>query len=429
MVDKMLKRIIIFLFLCTQANALPLIRDAEVETTLKEYFAPVFAASGVNPNIYIINSPVLNAFVAGGQNIFIHTGLILEMERPEMLIGVVAHETAHITGGHLISHKKEAESITAKAMLGYILGAAAAAAGAGDAGVAIMSAGSTYAATDYMAYSRTTEQVADRAAIEFLNQANISVTGLADTFELLRREEKVRPEINAYIRTHPITTQRIMNIRSHIPKDDKTPPLDDFKFKRLQAKLDAFLGDSSATLQKYTTDSFIDRYARTIAYYKIGKIDKSIKEADALIKNYPNDPFVYELKGQVLFENARFDEAVKSYAKAFELFPHPLIRYGLGVAQISAGGNEQVNQGINNINSAMVLDKSLPGVYHHLSVGYNKLGNKGMELLSLAESEMRKGNKARAMAYGQKALKTIPENTPAYFKASDFIKAHQEEDE
>jgi len=412
----MLKKIIILLLIFFNNNALALIRDAEVELTLEEYFQPIFKSAGVKPDIYIINSSVLNAFVAEGQNIFIHTGLILALDRPEMLIGVVAHETGHITGGHLIAHKRLSKKITVQAALGYILGAAAAVAGAGDAGVAIMSAGTTYAHNNFMSYSRVTEQVADRAAIEFLTEANIPIEGLVDTFELLRREEKVHQGGSSYSRSHPITTQRIENIRSYITGKEKK--IDNFKYERIKVKLAAFLGVQYTPKIK---SWFLNKYREAIVYYSIGKIDKSIEVINLLIKNNPKDAFVYELKGQVLFENGRTEEAVKAYQKAFNLLPHSLIRYGLGVAQISTDDKQKIKRGINNINSAMVFDKGLPSAYHYLSVGYNKIGNKGMELLSLAEKEMIMGNKKEAIAYANKALKIISKNTPAYFKASDFI--------
>jgi len=87
-----------------RAQDLPLIRDAEIEGLMRLYTGPLFDAAGLtraSVNVNLIDSPGINAFVADGQRIFIYTGLLTGAKTPNEVIGVLAHETAHIAGGHL----------------------------------------------------------------------------------------------------------------------------------------------------------------------------------------------------------------------------------------------------------------------------------------------------------------------------------------
>ncbi len=85
------------------------IRDAEIEEFLRDVTIPIAKAADLNYNnikIFIIKDSNINAFVSGGQNIFINTGLITKFKKPGAIIGVIAHEIGHIKAGHLARHEE-----------------------------------------------------------------------------------------------------------------------------------------------------------------------------------------------------------------------------------------------------------------------------------------------------------------------------------
>ncbi|MCK5793002.1 MAG: M48 family metalloprotease, partial [Ketobacter sp.] len=175
------------------SHARSLIRDAETEYVLRLYTNPILEAAGIAPEavrLFIINDPSINAFVAGGQNIFIHTGLILKSEKPDMLIGVLAHETGHIAGAHLTRLTQKLDDVSLGAILSTILGTAATIGGSGDLGSAILTGGQNIAQLELLAHIRSNEQAADQAALSYLDANGISASGMIAMFELLQRNER-----------------------------------------------------------------------------------------------------------------------------------------------------------------------------------------------------------------------------------------------
>ncbi len=158
------------------------IRDTEIEETLRMYATPIFRAAGLDPNgvsIYIVSDNSLNAFVAGGQKLFINTGLLLKAETPEQVIGVIAHETGHISGGHLSRVHDQLRNASAISILSTIAGVAAGvAAGRSDVGTAAILGGQNVATRNFLAYSRTQESSADQAGVKYLTEAGISSRGM-----------------------------------------------------------------------------------------------------------------------------------------------------------------------------------------------------------------------------------------------------------
>lgn len=418
----------VFFLLSAPARAGGLIRDAEIENTLHAYGRPIFEAAGLEPDsihFFIINDPAVNAFVAGGKNIFIHTGLLLVTETPEMLMGVLAHETGHIAGGHLARGAEQLRNASIGSVLTYVLGAAAAVGGGGKGAAAVLAAGQQTMLRKMLSFSRANEESADQAALGYLDTAGVSARGLLKVLEILKREESRQFGTPApYLRTHPLNASRVSHIRAHVDVENAGAKNGTAAFENLQprlvAKLYGFLKSPAQTFQKYPASdhSVPARYARAVAYYKIPELEKSLAEIDSLLKESPSDPYFNELKGQILFENGKVAAAMQSYATAVRLLPNaPLIRADYARTLLANG---KTTDAIRELQRALDQDNSNGGAWRLLATAYGKTGNLGMSHLALAEEAALGDDKDAINRHVTEALKTLPEKSPARIRAMDL---------
>lgn len=417
----------------TPQNALaaPLIRDAEIEHTLRDFATPIFQANGLKPsavNIYIVNSADLNAFVAGGANLFLNTGMILDCTTPDMILGVIAHETGHIAGGHLARGAEQLKGAQMGAIFTFVLGAAAAAAsGKPEAAAAVISGGNTAVARNFLSYTRGNEEAADQSALGALDKLGVSAEGMVKVFEMLRRHEREHMgKPDPYMLTHPLTTLRIDHIRNHVMqsgiKPGAYPSRYDMPHKRMLAKLYGFLQPPEKTFVRYPKSdrSIPGRMARAIAYYKMPSLDQSIAEMDSLIAELPNDPFLHELKGQILFENNHPKEALASYRRAVELLPDaPLILTDLGRVELAQNDPSLLPSAINHLEKARHYDSTNPMTWRQLAIAYGKSNNQGMASLALAEESLLIDDPKRAILQAEQALSQLRPGSPSYQRAQD----------
>lgn len=414
-----------------QAQAFSLIRDAEIENTLRAYGTPVWESAGLEPKairLFIINDPSINAFVAGGQNIFIHTGLILATQSADMMIGVIAHETGHIAGGHLAIGAEKIQNAQLGSILTYVLGAAAAVASGGKGGPAVLAASQQAITRNFLSFTRANEQAADQAALGFLDDNAISANGMLKMFEILKREEDRHfGTVSPYLRTHPLSKERIIHIRNHL--DTSTIPRDAAPQRlvplqaRMIAKLFGFIKTPEQTLARYplSNNSVEARYARAIAWYKIPEVAKSLGEMDSLLKEYPNDPYFHEMKGQILFENGRATEAMKSYGKAVALLPDAsLIRVEYAKTQLAVGGEKLIADAVHNLERATSEDTSNADGWRNLAIGYGKQNKLGMAYVAQAELALLNDDASQVTLYVTKALAALPDSSPARLRAMDL---------
>jgi predicted Zn-dependent protease len=432
---KLLSRSLLFIFLfAAQASAESIIRDAEIEGLLRDVSNPIFQAAKLSPNsikIYIVNNPEINAYVAGGNNIFINTGLLEISENPNIITGVIAHETGHISGGHLLRSSEEAQNTTIKTTLGYMVGLAAAAAGSPQAGMAIVSGAGQVAQRQMLKFTRTHEESADQAALTYLDKTGQSARGLLELLEVLySKETALYGNTNPYILTHPLSKERIAHVKAHIASskysDVPVPQAKLEAFKLGITKLNAFLQPSDKTLRKYpASDTSINaRYARAIAYYKIPDMSKSLAEIDSLIAAQPQNPFFYELKGQILFENGRIKESIPCYAKAVELLPSSaLLKIILATAQISSEDETMRVKAIKNIESALAKEKDNAFAWNQLAIAYGRGNDLGMSNLALAEEASLNGNKKGVRQFLEAAKPHIKAGSPAELRMKDMLSA------
>jgi predicted Zn-dependent protease len=414
------------------AEAASVIRDAEIEETVHRLADPIFEVAGLDAesiDIYLLNDSVLNAFVAGGQNLFINTGLIQRTKGPEELQGVIAHESGHIAGGHLARRMEEVKNAQYKALLGAAAGLVAALAGAPQAATAGMALGATFAQGGFLAFSRTQEQAADQAAVTYLAQLQESPEGLRDFFEVLETQNlRISGGGSVYARTHPLTQDRLRFMDEQVarsPFKGRSLPPDILEaHARMVAKLDGFLLSSADVQRRHPSNSIADRYARAIALYRIPDIDRALTAIDELIASEPQNPYFHELKGQVLFENGRIAEAEQPYAVAVKYRPDSsLIRLGLARALLEQDSPAKTEEAAALLREAARLEPDNPGLWRFLGIAYGKLGQEGPASMALAENAILIGNKADAQLYVYRAQQSVKPGDPEWVRLQDQLRA------
>jgi len=410
------------------------IRDAETEIYLRDLAEPIFKAANLSPEsikLYIVNDKSLNAFVAGGQNLFVNTGLITESDDPLLLLGVIAHETGHIAGGHLIRKISDAEDFVFKTALGYILGIGSVLAGAPpEAATAIVAGGQKLGESGFLKYSRQHEEEADQAALEYMQKLKISPIGLLKLLEKLHNDQvlKFGTDINKYRLTHPLSKERISHIKSSISQNGDIGASDKklkslvFRHKLITAKLRGFLGNEEKLLKKTEGENNVfDRYTRAVALYRLPDTDKAIEEIDKLIKDMPNFPYFHELKGQVLFEVGRIQESIPSYKKALSLQKdQPLLMLELAVSLISTEEENNIKKAIELLNVVVSKEERNIFAWYQLGIAYGRNGELGKSYIALAERELLLGKKKETKEFLSKAKKYIKEDTPSYLRIQDI---------
>lgn len=433
--------VMVFASAITPANAISLIRDTEIEQLLKEYTDPIVSAAKLDPNVvtlYIVNDPSLNAFVVGGHNIFFHTGMIVAVDNPNQLKGVIAHETAHIAGRHGALRRDAMASATRPMLLSMALGIFAIAAGAPDAGMAIITGGQHIATMDILAYTRTQEASADQAGVGYLEKTGQSPYGIMSFFSKLRSQEVLSASRQwKYFRTHPLSSDRMGALRARVnssrylgrPDSDS----DKHRLKMAQAKLRGFLDSPKAALNRFPTKdkSAPARYGRSVAYFRNADTEKALTEINSLIADEPSNPFFHELKGQILFESGRVRESIPSHQRSAELSPKSAL-FRLNVAQaIIADPKSETDMAANTqaqkeLKRALDLDSDLSFAWHQLAITYARQDNPGMADMATAERYYLVGDIKQSAYFAMRAQSKLERGSIDWNRAVDILHVAQE---
>ncbi len=416
------------------APQLSLIRDSEIEAFLKEWSADVIAATGLAPNsinIILVNSDDINAFVAGGPNIFLYTGLLLRSESPEEVIGVIAHELGHIVGGHLSRSRAAMENASYETMLGTILGVGAAIlSGHGEAITAVSGAAQNYALSKYLAHSRVQESSADQAALGYLEGAKIDAQGLVSFLKKLQDNELL-PETqqSEYYRTHPITRNRISALTTRLAQSGVKPVQPNLHWKdqhnRMKAKLLGFLSPQQVSWTYDDHDNTIPAVmAYAVAAYQNSDEKKAVRKVEALVGLEPDNPYYHELAGQIYADFGRLTESRAAYAKAHKLRPKDgliAIAYAHILIVNDQSGAPDLKEAIKLLRGAIASEPRSTRLYRLLATAYGKLKNDPLAKLYLAEEAYLKRNAPETGRLASLAIRGLAENSQEWHRAKDLI--------
>ena len=410
------------------------LRDAETEAFLDEISAPLVEAAGLEPGnveMVLINDPSLNAFVAGGQAIYLHSGLIDAADSANEVQGVIAHELGHITGGHINRIGEGYAKAGNISLLSMLAGIGAALAGSTDAAMGLMMAGQSAAISSVLSFTRTQEASADAAGAEYLSRAGITGRGSLNFFGKLLNMEMRRgfsqDEEAGFWRTHPLSGDRISTLRGTYEKDPawNTPsdPAIEARFQRIKAKLKGYVADPVHTLRDYpeTDASTPALVARAYAYHKQAKMDLALDTADKLIEREPADPYFLELKGQVLLESGRPAEALDYLREATDLSrSEPLIASLFGHALIATEDESNFEEAERVLRASVGRDRYNPFAWYQLGVVYAARGDMPRARLASAEQQVMKREYALAMRSAQAAEAGLPVGSPDWLRAQDI---------
>lgn len=415
------------------AAAQSILRDAETEALLHDMATPLIAAAGLDPrnvDVVLINDSNVNAFVAGGQAVYINSGLINAAGSANEVQGVIAHELGHITGGHAISDAG-GKAATGISLLSLLLGAAAAAAGAGDAAMGVLMAGQQAAMGKYLAFSRGQESSADAAGAQFLSKAGLTGRGSLAFFKKLENMA-VRAGYRAndddqYYSTHPMTGDRIATLQDVYEKDPAWSRASDTvleaRFQRTRAKLYGYLAKPGDALTAFpvTDNSVPARYARAYAWHKDAQLDKAMAETDALLKAAPVDPYFLELKGQILLEAGKPGEALQYLRRATDITQNqPLIATTFGHALIATEDPKNFAEAERVLKAAVARDRENPFAWYQLGVVYAANGDMPRARLASAEQQVMELRMPQALTSAEAAEAALPKGSADWLRAQDI---------
>ena len=409
-----------------------MIRDAEIENTIRVFAKPVLLAAGLEPaalSVHLVLDERLNAFVAGGQRIFINTGLLRNAEDANGIIGVLAHETGHISGGHLAKLQENMRNASAQSIVALVLGAVAAGvSGNPEALIAGATMGQSASTGSFLHYNRSMESQADQAALRYLDETGQSARGLMDILNKLQSQEVLSAgRQDPYLRTHPLSQERIATVRNHVDESrfSNMPPgeLLDYLQRRMRGKLNGYIDSPERTLNHYKAKDDIEaRYARVYALGKLHRTDEAVTLIDSMIAEKPDDPFFLETKGYILWEAGRIGDSIEPYRRSVEASGGklPLLRMSLAQALLELAGPDSAREAIDQLTKAIQHEQRMPRMWRLLATGYGRLEDFGAASYALAEEALLLRDPDGVERNVAKALELLPPGSPMHSRAQDI---------
>jgi predicted Zn-dependent protease len=431
------------LALAQEEKGLAILRDAETEQLLRDYTRPILRAAGLekqNIQVTIINQAVFNAFVADGRRIFVNHGALLQSETPNQIIGVLAHETGHLAGGHLARLREQLAQAQTQMIIAMLLGVGAIAAGAksnsssnglSNVGAAAISGPQEMIRHSLLSYQRQQEESADRAGVKFLTATGQSAKGMYETFKRFVNDSLFASQgADPYFQSHPMPAERVAALeeiaRTSPYWDKKDDPALQLRHDMMRAKISAFMERQDTVYRRYplSNDSLPSRYAHAITTYLHGDLRNALIQIDGLIQVQPNNPYFYELRGQALMEGGRPAEAVAPLRKAVQLSNNaPLIEMLLGQALVASDNKAYTDEAIMILRAAVAREAEAPIGYIQLAMAYGRKGDYAEADLASAQAAFLRGDNKTARDLAARAKTRFAVGTPGWVKADDIIAA------
>ena len=414
------------------AQGISLLQDTETERLLRSYEEPILGVAGIDPNavkMYIVGDPSLNAFVAEGQNIFVNTGLFIQLKNPNELIGVLAHETGHMAGGHLSRGSDAIAKAEIPMLLSMALGIGAAIAGAGEAAMILMGVGQSAAEAQFFQFSRVQEATADQMGQKYLRATHQSGMGMVRVFERMANEEAMivkNPE--QFATSHPASRNRVENLRTIAEaspyRDVPDSPQAIHAYDMVKAKIIGFQLPVQDVLYRYPVSdkSAPARYARAMVYMRQPNLKAALDEINSLIKEEPKNPFFYEVLGQIYVSMSQPMKGIDPYQKSVNLMPDaPQLRIALAAAQVATGQKPYEEKAVANLKIAMQQDSDNPFGWYEMAQAYSDLGNTAMADLSTAERYYSVGDLRKSAVFAIRSRQKLAKGSPDWQRANDIV--------
>jgi predicted Zn-dependent protease len=420
----------------------PILRDTEAEQLLRDYTRPILRAAGLekhNIQMVIINESSFNAFVADGRRIFVNYGAIMQSETPNQIIGVLAHETGHLAGGHLAKIREQLANAQTQMIIAMLLGAGAMVAGSrggsnsglANAGAAAVSAPQEMIRRTLLSYVRQQEESADKAGVKYLAATGQSARGMYETFKRFTSESLFAARgADPYQQSHPMPAERVAALeelaRSSPNWDKKDDPALQLRHDMVRAKTSAFMERPDTVYRRYppSNNSLPARYARAIVSYRHGDLRVALTQIDQLIAEHPSNPYFYELRGQALLEGGKPVEAIAPLRKAVALSNNaPLIEMLLGQALVASNNNAYTDEAINILRAAVSRETEAPLGFSQLAMAYGRKGDYAQADLASAQAAYLRGDNKTARELASRAKTRFAIGTPGWVKADDIVSA------
>ncbi|KJC51875.1 M48 family metalloprotease [Bradyrhizobium sp. LTSP857] len=422
----------------------PVLRDTETEQLLREYTRPILRVAGLekqNIQMVIINDNSFNAFVADGHRIFVNYGAILQSETPNQIIGVLAHETGHLAGGHLSKMREQLANAQTQMIIAMLLGAGALVAGASrgsssagnnglaNAGAAAIAGPQEMIRRSLLSYQRQQEENADRAGVKFLTATQQSPKGMYETFKRFTSESLFAARgADPYLQSHPMPAERVAALQEFASTspywDKKDDPALQLRHDMVRAKISAFMERPELVYRRYplTNDGMPARYARAISTYLHGDLRSALAQIDLLIQAQPNNPYFYEVRGQALLESGKPADAIAPLRKAVALSNNaPLIEMLLGQALVGTDNKTYTDDAIRILRAAVVREPEAPLGYMQLAMAYGRKGDYAEADLASAQAAFLRGDNKTARELATRAKTRFAVGTPGWVKADDIV--------
>jgi predicted Zn-dependent protease len=423
-----------------QDDGMGLVRDTEIERVLRGYEVPILKAAGIDPNtvkIYIIQDPEINAFATQSpfdneeESIFVNTGTLMQLKSPNQVIGILAHETGHIAGGHMIRDVGAMQKASIPMLIGMAVGIAAMIAGAGEAGMAGIALGEQAAQASFFSFSRVQEATADQMGQKFLRATHQSGRGMLEVFQKFANEDAMTGAYkHDFISDHPADRERIDLLQREVDaspyRDVPDSPESIHEFRMIQAKLAGYISKPDDVLTRYPLSDQSDEalYARAMAYFRQPDMKKALSETDKLIATNPKNPYFWELDGQIYVEMAQPLKGIPPYQKSVDLLPDaPLLRVSLAAAQLATEIPALAQPALGNLKIALDQENSDTFAWYEAAQAYSDLGNKPMADLSTAELHYQGGDMVGAMHFAAVAAHDLPKGSTDWQRANDILGA------
>jgi len=422
------------------SQGLPLIRDTEIEQLLRDYTQPILRTAGLaqqNVRVVIINDRTFNAFVMDGRRIFVNSGALMDAATPNHIIGVLAHETGHISGGHLSKLREQLALAQTQSIIAMLLGLGAMVAGArsgsdsglSQLGAAALSGPQEVIKRNLLAYQRTQEEAADRAGVKFLTATGQSAKGMYETFK--RFADQIlfqRAAIDPYVQSHPMPSERVaflQELAKSSPNWDKKDPQElQARHDLMRAKLFGFMERPDTVARRYPSSdqSLPARYARAIAAYRHSDVRGAVAQVDALIQTQPNNPYFYELKGQALLESGRPADAIAPLRRAVQMVGQPaLVQIMLAQALIATNDTKHADEAVGLLRTALQKEPEATEGYAQLAMAYGRKGDYAQADLASAQAAFTRGDAKTARELAARAKTRFPVGSPGWVKADDIV--------